>query len=46
MFRVPSLRPLAALLALLVLLLPLPARALDTSAGVGLQDRALFQDTV
>ena len=36
----------AALLLALVLGLPLPAAALDTSAGVGLQDRALFQDTV
>jgi uncharacterized protein YjbI with pentapeptide repeats len=45
-------RPVARLAALLVLLLALaspwsaPARALDTAAGVGLQDRALFQDTV
>ena len=37
---------MAALLLALVLGLPLPARALDTRAGVGLQDRALFQDTV
>jgi uncharacterized protein YjbI with pentapeptide repeats len=36
----------AVLLGLSLLLLALPAQALDTSAGVGLQDRALFQDTV
>ena len=37
----------AALLALLCWLpLTAPAWALDTAAGVGLQDRALFQDTV
>ena len=35
---------LSLLLPLLVLVLP--ADALDTSAGVGLQDRALFQETV
>ena len=35
---------LSLLLPLLVLVLP--ATALDTSAGVGLQDRALFQETV
>ena len=29
-----------------LLLIALPAQALDTSAGVGLQDRALFQETV
>ena len=34
------------LAGLWLLLLALPAQALDTSAGVGLQDRALFQDTV
>ena len=39
---------LRSLLALLLplLLIALPAHALDTSAGVGLQDRALFQETV
>lgn len=39
---------LSSLLCLLVPLLGLvlPATALDTSAGVGLQDRALFQETV
>ena len=39
---------LRSLLALLLplLLIALPANALDTSAGVGLQDRALFQETV
>ena len=39
---------LRSLLCLLVplLLLATPSNALDTSAGVGLQDRALFQETV
>ena len=39
---------LRSLLALLLplLLVAMPAQALDTSAGVGLQDRALFQETV
>ena len=39
---------LSSMLCLLVPLLGLvlPATALDTSAGVGLQDRALFQETV
>ena len=39
---------LRSLLALLLplLLVTMPAQALDTSAGVGLQDRALFQETV
>ena len=39
---------LRSLLALLLplLLLTTPTQALDTSAGVGLQDRALFQETV
>ena len=36
----------ALLSALWLLITALPAQALDTSAGVGLQDRALFQDTV
>lgn len=35
-----------ALLVAALLLGPLPALALDTSAGVGLQERALFQDRV
>lgn len=35
-----------ALVLALLLLLPAPGEALDTAAGVGLQDRALFQDTV
>lgn len=41
-------RRLTALMASLWLLMvaALPSMALDTSAGVGLQDRALFQDTV
>ena len=40
-------RWLTSLLASLwLLLLALPAQALDTSTGIGLQDRALFQDTV
>ena len=39
---------LRSLLCLLIplLLLATPSNALDTSAGVGLQDRALFQETV
>ena len=39
---------LRSLLALLMplLLVAMPVHALDTSAGVGLQDRALFQETV
>ena len=39
---------LRSLLALLMplLLIAMPSHALDTSAGVGLQDRALFQETV
>lgn len=37
---------LAAVLGLALLLLPAAAPALDTSSGVGLQERALFQDTV
>ena len=39
---------LRSLLCLLMplLLLATPSNALDTSAGVGLQDRALFQETV
>ena len=46
-----GLTPGLMLRSLLALLLPLllntlPAHALDTSAGVGLQDRALFQETV
>ena len=44
--RRPARWLLGALLSLWLLLLALPAQALDTSAGVGLQDRALFQDTV
>jgi uncharacterized protein YjbI with pentapeptide repeats len=44
--RRPARWLLGALLSLWLLLLALPAEALDTSAGVGLQDRALFQDTV
>ncbi len=40
-------RPLlAALLGLVLLGLPAASLALDTSSGVGLQERALFQDTV
>lgn len=49
MFASYLIRPLpvlAAVLLALLLGLPLPAQALDTAAGVGLQDRALFQDTV
>ena len=41
----PLLRALAAI-ALVAWLLPGAALALDTSAGVGLQDRALFQERV
>ncbi|MFM2079768.1 MAG: hypothetical protein RLZZ124_158 [Cyanobacteriota bacterium] len=36
----------ACIASTLLLLGPGPTAALDTSAGVGLQDRALFQDTV
>ena len=39
------LKALAAF-ALMLWLMPVSAIALDTSAGVGLQDRALFQDRV
>ena len=38
--------PLIVSLLLAVLLVISPAQALDTSAGVGLQDRALFQEKV
>ena len=38
--------PLIVSLLLAVLLVISPAQALDTSTGVGLQDRALFQDKV
>ena len=38
--------PLIVSLLLTVLLVISPAQALDTSTGVGLQDRALFQDKV
>ena len=42
-----SIRWLTGLLAgLWLLVIALPAQALDTSTGIGLQDRALFQDTV
>ena len=41
----PLLKALAAF-ALLLWLMPVSAIALDTSAGVGLQDRALFQERV
>jgi len=48
--RRPTPRPTGWVIGLLVSLwlqvLAMPAFALDTSAGVGLQDRALFQDTV
>ena len=39
-------RLMAFAASLWLLAAALPAMALDTSAGVGLQDRALFQDTV
>jgi len=39
-------RLMAFAASLWLLVAALPAMALDTSAGVGLQDRALFQDTV
>ena len=39
------LKALAAF-ALMLWLMPVSAIALDTSAGVGLQDRALFQERV
>ena len=39
-------RLMALLCSLCLLFAALPAMALDTSAGIGLQDRALFQDTV
>ena len=42
----PIRRFMALLASLWLLVAALPAMALDTSAGVGLQDRALFQDTV
>ena len=42
----PIRRFLALMASLWLLMAALPAMALDTSAGVGLQDRALFQDTV
>ena len=42
----PIHRLLALAASLWLLVAALPAMALDTSAGVGLQDRALFQDTV
>ena len=42
----PIHRLLALAAGLWLLVAALPAMALDTSAGVGLQDRALFQDTV
>ena len=42
----PIHRLLALAGSLWLLVAALPAMALDTSAGVGLQDRALFQDTV
>ncbi|MBM5806793.1 MAG: pentapeptide repeat-containing protein [Cyanobacteria bacterium M_surface_10_m2_179] len=37
---------MALLSSLWLLIAALPAQALDTSTGIGLQDRALFQDTV
>ena len=40
------LKALAALTLVMTWLTPLTVLALDTSAGVGLQDRALFQDRV
>jgi uncharacterized protein YjbI with pentapeptide repeats len=42
----PIRRFMALMASLWLLVAALPAVALDTSAGVGLQDRALFQDTV
>ncbi|MBM5785051.1 MAG: pentapeptide repeat-containing protein [Cyanobacteria bacterium K_DeepCast_35m_m1_288] len=42
----PIRRFLALMASLWLLVAALPAMALDTSAGAGLQDRALFQDTV
>jgi uncharacterized protein YjbI with pentapeptide repeats len=42
----PIRRFMALMGSLWLLVAALPAVALDTSAGVGLQDRALFQDTV
>ena len=42
----PIRRFMALMASLWLLMAALPAMALDTSAGVGLQDRALFQDTV
>lgn len=36
----------AVMVAIVLWSAPAPAAALDTAAGVGLQDRALFQDTV
>ena len=42
----PIRRLMALVASLWLLVAALPAVALDTSTGVGLQDRALFQDTV